>query len=159
MFKTWEQVKGNNIQSITTLLHSINPKWKLSSATPSFDSDKETKYWIWTAVTSSKDTSAFALYIDEDESTTKYSLRYAFHSKVGYQSLATALKADPYYLGRVTTQTDNSKGEVSLLALANDDLPMPKRIDFLLSDYNLNSSDDHPRLFTVDINSRYIPKQ
>lgn len=156
LLNTWMQGKGKNVRVINMELRALSPKWKISSFIPTSD-DQYTKYYVWTSIDGQKDTSAVALYIEEDESTTKYSLRYAFHSLTNYQSLSQSLKSDHYY-SRINTQTDDSKGELELLALADNSLPMNKRIDFMLSDYDLHSSSEHPRLFTVDINSRYIPK-
>jgi len=104
------------------------------------------------------DTSAFAVYIDEDATTVKYSLKYALHSLSRYYEIETSLNAAPRYKVRITTSTDNSKGETDLFGHGDDSLLMNMRIDFLLSHYNLNSTGEHPRLFTVDIFSRYIPK-
>lgn len=157
VFTTWMNSKGKTTTGIATQLKAISPKWKLMSLEPLTDGDS--KYYVWTALDTKTDTSAVAMYIEEDETTVKYSLRYAYHSKVLYNSMVESLKASSYYAkGRITSFTDKSKNEVTLNGFPDETLPIAQRIDLLLSSYELNNSAAHPPLYTVDIYSRYIPK-
>lgn len=158
IFMTWMQSKGANVSILNKKLNTINPKWKIVSYKPMIAQNGEEKYYAWTTLDTKKDTTAIAVYIEEDATTIKYSLKYAFHNNVSYNGLVKGLRASTYYANRITTETDESKGETSLFGHPDESLPIANRIDFLLSDYNLNSDDTHPRLYTVDIFSRYIPK-
>lgn len=156
IFSTLTTSQTNTIHEITLQLRKISPKWQLITHKPI--TDGETKYYYWRAKESGLDSSALAIYIDEDDSTVKYSLRYAFHNKALYDALLHSLNSSSYYpTGSITSFTDNSKGEFTITAMASDTLPMASRIDFTLSDYNSNAG-SNPRLFTVDIMTRYIPK-
>lgn len=158
VFTAWMNSKGKAVSGITTQLKAISPKWKLLSPKPI--TDGETKYYTWVALDTKTDTTAIAVYIEEDATTVKYTLRYTYHSKALYNAMVSSLKASTYYeKGRITTFKDNSKGEFSLNALPDESLPIQQRIDVLLSSHELNVSADNPALYTIDIYSRYIPKQ
>jgi hypothetical protein len=155
ILNTWMKGKGATAKDISAQLHTISPKWKMLSNMPAVDG--ESTYYAWTALDTKSDSTALAVYIDKDATTVKYTLKYAFHSKALYDSMLRSLRASTYYQsGRITAFTDNSKGELTTTALANDSLPMASRIDFMLSDYDSNAG-PNPRLFTVETFSRYIP--
>jgi hypothetical protein len=157
LFTIWMNSKGKSTTTLTTQLKSISPKWKLLNTTAQVDG--ATKYYAWSALDATSDSTIIAVYIDEDNESTKYTLRYAHHSKGLYNTMGTALRASSYYAkGRITTFRDNSKNEFTLNGFPDETLPMPQRIDILLSSYELNVSAAHPALYTVDIYSRYIPK-
>jgi len=157
LFKVLMTGEPTTVKTISMQLHAINPKWQLITKEPLYDG--ETKYYYWRAKETNSDSTAIAIYIDEDATTLKYTIKYAFHSKALYDSMLRSLTASSYYpSGSVTSFTDNSKGEFTTTALASNSLPMASRIDFILSDYNINAG-PNPRLFTVDIFTRYIPKQ
>lgn len=157
LFYTWTSNKGKSASIVTAQLKAINSKWKLMNTTAHIEG--ATKYYAWSAIGSKSDTSIIAVYIDDDDESTKYTLRYAHHSKALYNTMVTALKDSPYYAkGRITTFSDKSKNEFTLNGLPDEALPIAQRIDILLSSYELNNNAAHPPLYTVDIYSRYIPK-
>jgi hypothetical protein len=145
IYKTWVQNKGSDVNAITAQLHLSSPKWKIMSEQPTIEDN--TSYYAWTALDTKSDTTVIALYVKQDGADIKYSLRYAFNSKLLYDTIVQSLKASIDYKGSITSATDNSKGEYDLIGNANGITPY----SFELSDYNLNSSAAHPRLFTVDI--------
>ena len=144
IYKNWVQSKATNVKAISAQLHLISPKWKIMSEQPI--TEGTTNYYAWTTLDTKTDTTVIALYVEQDGDNIKYSLRYAFHSKLLYNSIMQSLKTSIDYKSSITSATDNSKGEYDVTGNGNGIRPY-----FELSDYNLNSSAEHTRLYTVDI--------
>jgi len=119
---------------------------------------EDTRYYVWTLKDGKSDTTAIALYIEEDTETIKYSIRYAFYDRATYLAFQQAIVGSGEYKGgRLTYFSDKSKHHFTTTGKGNDSLPMDSRTDLFLTDY-ADTNDDTPRLFTLDISSRYIKK-
>jgi hypothetical protein len=158
LFNTWMNAKGKSTDGINSQLKLNNPKWKLQSPQPQVEGEERS--YIWVLVNAHSDTTALVVYIEEDATTVKYSLRYAYRNSVLYNQMASSLKASPYYhSGRITSFKDDSKGQATITATPDETLPIAKRVDAILTDYNTNSSPKDSPLYTIDVFTRYIPKQ
>ena len=157
VFNKWMQGKSKTVETVNLQLKAISPKWKMQFHKPMTTTGGEEKYYFWSIVDAKRDTTVLALYIEEDETTVRYALKYAFHDQAVYNSLLQSLKTAPYYNGNITTDTNNSTGESSILAHPSESLPLSKRIDAILTNYSLNV-DARNRLYSIEISSRIIPK-
>jgi hypothetical protein len=154
IYNLWKQSKGTGIKSISSQLSIVSPKWKLKFIKPIIEDDS--KCYLWTYLDAKQDTTAIALYVEEDNETLKYSLKYVFHKKETFNLIKSNLQQSGYK-GQITISTDNSKGETSITALDADDVPLPSRIDYFLVDYNLHQNSP-TFTYTVDLTSRFIKK-
>ncbi|MFA6246250.1 MAG: hypothetical protein WC615_04875 [Mucilaginibacter sp.] len=155
LFTIWMSNKGSSITQVSTHLKSISAKWKLESKTPTVDG--EVKYFVWKAMEGKSDTTLFAVLIEEDETTVKFTVKHAFHNKTWFNVLHKSLNASAYYKGNVVSFNDKSRGQITYTGRPPETGPKSERIDCILSDYNSNEG-TNPRLFTFDLKSRYIDK-
>lgn len=154
LFNTWKERKDISTLPILNKLHDNNPQWQYSSRGHSED----TRYYVWKLVDKRSDTTALALYIEEDATTVKYSLRYAFFDRATFLSMQTAVVGSGKYKdGRLTYLNDQTTHKFTTTGRGDDSLPMNQRTDLILTDF-ASYNDDRPRLFTLDISSRYIKK-
>jgi hypothetical protein len=150
------QSKGTGYKSITNNLKALSSKWKLKSTTPTVEG--ENTYYVWSTANVIGDTTAIAVYIEEDATTTKYSLRYAYHNTALFNSIQQGLKSSPNYQGRITTFTDHSKGTRTVMGHPSEALPMASRFDFISTEYYIDDQANTSRFYSVDLSSRYIQK-
>lgn len=149
VFDNWMKTKGTSRKVITLQLKALNPRWALQSETPTVDNYN--KSYIWTAPTEIGEPQYFALDVEEDEESFKYSVRYLFYNKTKFLSMVESLKrSNP---GKFTESTDTSKEKYSLLVNGSV-------LDRFLFAQNIDmESGKTVKGYKFEITSRYIDKK
>jgi len=143
IFNTWKTTNATSVKSTSSQLKAISPKWSLESTKPTVED--ETKYYLWKAPEGSANTQYFALYIEEDATTVKYSLKYIFYNKASYQAYLTSLKgSNPE---KINTFEDRSKNEFTTTA-------EKAKINYFLKEFLM----DGTKAYSIDIETKYINK-
>jgi hypothetical protein len=149
VFDSWMKTKGASRKSITVQLKALNPSWALQSETPTIEDYN--KSYIWTAPTEMGEPQYFALDVEEDEESFKYSVRYLFYHYAKFLDMVELLKqSNP---GKFSESRNAVKDKYSLLVNGST-------LDRFLFAENIDTeSGKTVRGFKFEIVSRYIDKK
>jgi hypothetical protein len=86
------ETKGQAHEAISSQLKTISFTWIFVPAKPIVEA--HSKYFLWEAPLANNDKQQFAVYLEENEKTAKYSLTYVFYSRSLFNELAKAIRAD-----------------------------------------------------------------
>lgn len=146
LYDTWVKAKGLDYKTVNTHIKAVSPKWILESVKPTIEED--TKYFKWSSPILNNDTLLVATYIEEDDETVKFDIRYVFFSKLQFQTFENSMRATET---TVTSFKNNKKQETEYFSQG------PTR-SILLREFPVEDANPEKFAYTLDIFSRYIPK-
>jgi len=146
LFSTWMETKGQDHESISSQLKMIDPKWTVEPVKPIIE--EHSRYFLWESPLANKEKQQFAVYLEEDEKTKKYSLTYVFFSRSQFDIFEKAIRADD----RKATRFINAlKSETEISSRGSSR-------SVLLRSFPIENSGQGKFGYTFEIFSKYINK-
>lgn len=146
LYSTWMETKGQDHGPISSQLKMIDPKWAIEPVKPIIE--EHSKYFLWESPLANKEKQQFAVYLEEDEKTVKYSLTYAFFSKSQFDIFEKAIRADD---PKATRFINTSKSETEISSRGSSK-------SVLLREFPVEDSGEGKFAYTLEIFSKYINK-